>query len=93
MLKATSNYMLVKDDVGKSKPSVRDLPEFGYTYGKPPPENEEGVGALTSHWQFHKFSQKGKADKDFKKLNKQSTLNRVHTAQVRKFLNGSIISF
>ena len=53
MIKPTSNYMLVKDDVGKAKPTVRDLPQFGFTYGKPPPEHEEGVGALTSKWQFH----------------------------------------
>lgn len=86
MIKPNSNYMLVKDDVGKSKPSTRDLPQFGYTYGKPPPAGEEGVGALTSKWQFHSDSRKGKLDKDFKKLNKNSTLNRIHTAHVSLIL-------
>jgi hypothetical protein len=86
MLKSHSNYMLVKDDVGKSKPSSRDLPKFGFTYGMPPPANEEGVGALTSQWKFHNHSKGGRPDKDFKKLNKASTMNRVATAHVRNHL-------
>jgi hypothetical protein len=30
-----SNYLIVKDDVGRSKPTTRNLPDFQFTYGKP----------------------------------------------------------
>ena len=82
MLKSTYNYMLTKDDVGKAKPSTRDLPAYGHAFGMPPPPNEEGVGAVTQNWQFHKNSRGGKPDKDFKKLNKAATHSRIATAHV-----------
>ena len=31
----STNYLLVKDDVGKSKPPTRVLPPEGFTFGKP----------------------------------------------------------
>ena len=31
----TANTLLLKDDVGRSKPSVFDLPNQGFIYGKP----------------------------------------------------------
>lgn len=30
-----TNYLVVKDDVGKSKPTTRTLPDFKFSYGKP----------------------------------------------------------
>ena len=30
-----TNYLLVKDDVGKAKPATRALPQDGFTYGRP----------------------------------------------------------
>ena len=38
------NHLLLKDDVGKSKPSTRMLPNYGHTYGKPEIKDKEGVG-------------------------------------------------
>ena len=35
MLNSRRNYLLNKDDVGKPKPCVRDLPPNTYTFGKP----------------------------------------------------------
>ena len=38
-----ANYLLNKDDVGKSKPTTRDLPEDEHQYGKPDIKDPEGV--------------------------------------------------
>jgi hypothetical protein len=38
-----ANYLLNKDDVGKSKPTTRDLPEDDHPYGKPDTKDPEGV--------------------------------------------------
>ena len=40
---AYSNHLLLKDDVGHSKPSTRDLPYQGFTYGKPEIRDKEGA--------------------------------------------------
>ena len=40
----TKNYLLIKDDVGQSKPSVRQLPQFGHSYGYKGEPDKEGVG-------------------------------------------------
>ena len=43
------NYLLVKDDVGKSKPTTRALPPEHFAFGKPDPTNQETAasGKLT----------------------------------------------
>ena len=38
-----TNYLLNKDDVGKSKPTTRDLPNQNHAYGKPDIKDPEGV--------------------------------------------------
>ena len=38
-----SNILLQKDDVGMAKPSCRDLPLFGHSYGLPGARDQEGV--------------------------------------------------
>jgi len=43
MLKETKNVLLVKDDVGKSKPVTRDLPTEAFAYGKSEERDPEGV--------------------------------------------------
>ena len=37
MLRQSSNYLLKKDDIGKAKPTTRDLPHPEFSYGMPPP--------------------------------------------------------
>ena len=39
----TNNPLLVKDDVGKGKPQVRDLPSDKFVYGYKPKAAPEGV--------------------------------------------------
>ncbi len=41
------NYLLLKDDVGKGKPTTRDLPPDGFTFGKTEVRDMEGVGQGT----------------------------------------------
>ena len=38
------NVLLVKDDVGKSKPSTRRLPDGKFTFGKPEIRDPEDAG-------------------------------------------------
>lgn len=35
LIGAKKNYLLVKDDIGKAKPSTRELPPNGFAFGKP----------------------------------------------------------
>ena len=47
------NHLLLKDQVGKSKPTTRDLPGDKFTYGKPDVMDKEGASQVTTSWQFH----------------------------------------
>lgn len=38
------NHLLLKDDVGRSKPTTRHLPDRSFTYGKAEIRDDEGVG-------------------------------------------------
>ena len=35
ILGSKKNYLLVKDDVGRSKPTTRNLPNEQFSYGRP----------------------------------------------------------
>uniref|UniRef100_A0A0G4IAS1 Uncharacterized protein n=1 Tax=Chromera velia CCMP2878 TaxID=1169474 RepID=A0A0G4IAS1_9ALVE len=68
------NPLLVKDDVGKSKPSTRNLPEDGFTYGKALDRDEEGVREVTSLWVSHNARPRPEERiQDFRRLNKMAT--------------------
>lgn len=77
MLKDTKNALLVKDDVGRSKPVTRDLPPEGFAFGKADAKDAEGVAEgnlqptflVTRSWQFHDHSSDIVPEKNFKKLN------------------------
>ena len=43
-MRSTYNHLLLKDDVGRPKPSTRTLPHNRHTYGKPEIRDKEGVG-------------------------------------------------
>ena len=82
----SGNYLLVKDDVGKAKPTVRQLPQDGFAYGKKINPDAEGAGALLSSWATHAQSWEAPPDKDFKKLNALSLKKGATTAkQQRQF--------
>ena len=49
-IRQSKNSLLQKDDIGKSKPSVRDLPHPMHSYGLIGARDNEGVDKLTSKW-------------------------------------------
>lgn len=66
------NHLLLKDDVGRSKPTTRDLPYEEFVYGKPEFRDPEGASDVASSWKFHRQSHVKGTDKDFKRLNKSA---------------------
>lgn len=42
-LQGSGNVLLMKDEVGRSKPSTRVLPNPNFTYGKAEIKDKEGV--------------------------------------------------
>ena len=74
--------MIVKDDVGKSKPTTRRLPAMNFTYGRPDQTNQEGAGAVCTSWKFH-IETEDTGDnnpRNFKKLNKKAVIDGMVTA-------------
>lgn len=51
-MRRAPNLLILKDDVGKSRPSTRDLPHPDFTYGLPGPTDEEGVGKCKLYLNF-----------------------------------------
>ena len=43
-MRRAPNLLILKDDIGKARPSTRELPHPEFTYGLPGPTDEEGVG-------------------------------------------------
>jgi hypothetical protein len=80
-LTRSANHLLLKDDVGKSKPTIRELPGFDFTYGKFIAKDPEGLGAVISAWREHKSSPRGDPPRDFKKLNAMSVQEGYFTAK------------
>ena len=76
-LQNSKNVLLVKDDIGRPKASVRDLPGNEHFYGSKPKPDKEGAGALISSWQEHNPTKKEVKQKDFKLLNKMSLDNKL----------------
>ena len=42
-MKRVYNHLLLKDDVGKSKPTTRALPQPEFIYGRPEIRDKEGA--------------------------------------------------
>ena len=72
-----NNILLVKDDVGKAKPTTVKLPPSGFVYGKPDYKQEPGAGIVTGEWKGHQQSEyPSKNELDFKKINKMEAFKR-----------------
>ncbi|OMJ95049.1 hypothetical protein SteCoe_1583 [Stentor coeruleus] len=86
-LQNSKNILLVKDDVGRAKKCIRDLPTEGFSYGSKLKKDPEGAGSVISSWQVHKPTNEQQAEKDFKKLNKMSLNSKLTTSkQVTEFV-------
>ena len=44
------NVLLVRDEIGQSKPFTHDLPIGNHAFGKPMKKEAHGANALTSEW-------------------------------------------
>lgn len=85
-LQSSNNFLLVKDGIGKAKPSTRALPSEEFVYGKKPKDDGESVGSLLKQWDLPRPSKVPKLDKDFKKLNALSVTEKACTpSEVSKF--------
>ena len=85
-LQTSKNILLVRNSLGKPKPSIRNLPNEEFCYGKRLEENEADVAKLVSSWNVHKSSTTPRPEKDFKKLNIASIAKRVYNSpQQSKF--------
>lgn len=82
----TKNYLLVKDDVGKSKPVTRNLPSSHFSYGVKISKDREDAGAVISSWAENIPKADKSADQDFRRLNILSVgEKKVTAAQQREF--------
>ena len=50
VLGSKTNYLIVKDDVGKPKPTTRKLPKEDFVFGKPDQTGAEGAGSICTTW-------------------------------------------
>ena len=77
------NYLVLKDDVGKAKPTTRDLPAGSFAYGKAEKSKQEGVGIITTSWLSHKTRSGDDVHnpRDFKKLNKFAVVGGMVTSK------------
>eukprot|EP00441_Pelagodinium_beii_P021511 CAMPEP_0197654102 /NCGR_PEP_ID=MMETSP1338-20131121/38653_1 /TAXON_ID=43686 ORGANISM="Pelagodinium beii, Strain RCC1491" /NCGR_SAMPLE_ID=MMETSP1338 /ASSEMBLY_ACC=CAM_ASM_000754 /LENGTH=246 /DNA_ID=CAMNT_0043229489 /DNA_START=86 /DNA_END=826 /DNA_ORIENTATION=- len=76
------NAVLVKDDVGKAKPTIYNLPPEGFAYGRSEPADAEGAREVTMHWAAHvPRPQQGPDCQDFRKLNRTAAKSGVRNAK------------
>jgi hypothetical protein len=78
----SKNVILVKDDVGKAKPTCYDLPSEEFAFGRPDNPDFEGAREVTMQWLAHVPSARP-AEKmtDFRKVNKLALRGRVASAK------------
>lgn len=76
------NPLLVRDDVGKAKPSCYDLPDDRFSYGRPGNHDSEGAREVSMYWVSHKASPMPESNApDFVWFNKRAASARVTTAR------------
>ena len=82
-LGSKKNYLVQKDDVGKAKPTTRDLPPSAFAYGKTDKCKQEGAGVITTSWLYHKSKLVDDTHnpRDFMKLNKFAVVGGMVTSK------------
>eukprot|EP00747_Dinoflagellata_sp_TGD_P167583 gnl/TRDRNA2_/TRDRNA2_192239_c0_seq1.p1 gnl/TRDRNA2_/TRDRNA2_192239_c0~~gnl/TRDRNA2_/TRDRNA2_192239_c0_seq1.p1 ORF type:complete len:327 (-),score=59.04 gnl/TRDRNA2_/TRDRNA2_192239_c0_seq1:55-1035(-) len=77
------NPLLVRDDVGKARPTCYDLPEDGFAFGRANTKEEEGAGEVM-RWRGADTNMPPspeRAVQDFQRLNKRALANRHCSAR------------
>lgn len=84
------NTILVRDDVGKAKPTCYDLPHESFAYGRAEPADMEGAREVTMHWAAHvPMPKPGNNVQDFRKINKMAAKANIPNAvELAKFKRG-----
>jgi len=78
--------LLMRDDVGKAKPSCYDLPPERFAYGRPGNHDAEGAREVSMHWVSHKASPTPESPApDFLWFNKRAASARVTNSKDLKF--------
>jgi len=76
-----NNTLLLRGDIGRSKPSYFKLPTNGFTYGKKLPRDAEGAKETVNDWKFHTRSMEPTRERNFKSLNKLSVREGLSTSK------------
>lgn len=87
----SKNIILVKDEVGRAKKSVYDLPHEAHAYGRSEIPDLEGAREVTMNWAPHVPNPRSEpACQDFRKLNKMAAKSAVSNAkQLAEFRRGT----
>lgn len=83
----TGNTVLMRDDVGRAKKSIYDLPPDGHAYGRCEIPDAEGAREVTMCWASHVPHPKPMSNgQDFRKINKYGAKSGVSSAkQLKEF--------
>lgn len=77
-----SNLLLVRDDVGRPKPTCFDLPDAQFSYGRPGNQDQEGAREVSMRWIGHTPSKRNEAEEpDFVSVNRKAAVDRVTNAK------------
>jgi hypothetical protein len=79
----------VRDEVGKTKPTVYRLPQEPYIYGRSLDRDPEGAKEVSMTWKFHDSSPEIPPQKNFLKLNELGVVHKaVRPKDVKEFRKG-----
>ena len=73
----SKNHLLLRDAIGKPKPSTFDLPTMDYAYGRASEHDLQGVKELTTNWSIHKKSSLQNFGNDFRVANREALKSRI----------------
>ncbi|OMJ78125.1 hypothetical protein SteCoe_22143 [Stentor coeruleus] len=90
-IQSTRNCLIIKDDVGKSKPNTRTLPSTDFSYGMHISKDHENAGDVISAWAENIRKPKKILDQDFKKLNIMSIAKKQVTAPQQRLYRKTVI--
>mmetsp|Transcript_80501 Transcript_80501/g.249766 ORF Transcript_80501/g.249766 Transcript_80501/m.249766 type:complete len:297 (+) Transcript_80501:52-942(+) len=78
----TRNPLLMRDDVGRARPTCYDLPETHFAYGRPGNQDVEGAREVSMRWVSHMPSRGPQDDPpDFVFYNKKAAGQKILTAK------------
>ena len=65
-----SNYLLIKDQVGRARQLAHDLPAAGHSYGRAYRHDAHNAKDLLNEWNMHVNSPSEMQKRDYKKMNR-----------------------